>query len=387
MSKDVGYKLDRSTTDDLEIIKTASSCWDEEELAYHNMQVAEALRQTMARKDLTEEEKVIVQRLVMKSFHLPGNSFWQDWYMFVTNNHIILSFCLAHPLHPFGKRERVINLMASLAFGLIATCCVVLYYFFTERDMNKTVIYFDFFGLFPISISSGMIFLGIFGGMCNVFWDFGVWFLQACPPCQPGGLMDEFLSEPVKRAWIWMGSHIAAWITLVGLIMACWVTALRASVIDDGDPAGLSTGIEDYAFVASFFMEVAVAQFIMFPVVAGSIFSGIFGCGRVPGLGGRAYQVRKEEKENRRKQQEEERSPGSGRKLVLGERPKWGDKSESLEVHVDYGIENRNKTTPLISNKKTIELQNRVQYIAPTQKGKKVIGPGGAVNDNKGFEV
>lgn len=294
--------------------------------------VDDAVRRTLERDDLTKEEKVIIQRLAMKSFHLPGNGYWEDWVMFVANNHIVLSFCFAHPLHPFGKRQRVVNLVASLAFGLIATCCVVLYYFFNDHDLNHVIFSLSLLDRHLIDISSGMLFLAIFGGMCNVLFDFGVWFLQACPPCQPGGLLNNHLSPRINQAWIWLGEHLAVIITIGGIALAVYVIVLRASVVDDGDPSGLSTGIEDYSFVASFFVEVGIAQFVMFPLVAGTIFTGVLGCGRIPGIGGRPYQCYAEQQRQKRKAEKQKR-----RDII---KPEWGEKpldDSEVSIEVDSG--------------------------------------------------
>ena len=97
-----------------------------------------------------------------------------------------------------------------------------------------------------------------------------------------------------------MGSYIAVEITVFSVVIAIYVVLLRASVVEDGsnddDDAGIQvrkTGIQDYYFVASVFMEFAFTQMIMFPLVAFTLFSGILGCGRIPLIGGRPYQFRK----------------------------------------------------------------------------------------------
>ena len=81
------------------------SQWLENEAVFeiedNNVFVAEDVRKFLRTKEgLTDEEKIIIQRLSMKAFHLPGNTYWEDWMMFISNNHILASFCFAHPLHP-----------------------------------------------------------------------------------------------------------------------------------------------------------------------------------------------------------------------------------------------------------------------------------------------
>jgi hypothetical protein len=76
---------------------------------------------------------------------------------------------------------------------------------------------------------------------------------------------------------------------------------LRASVADDGDPRGISTGIDDYSFLLNYLIEVMFALFVLFPIVSFIIFTGVLGCGRIPGIGGRPYHKRKWERYQARK--------------------------------------------------------------------------------------
>lgn len=250
---------------------------------------------------LTDEEKLIIQRLSMKAFHIPGNSYWEDWLMFVKNNHIILSFFFSHPLHPFGRKERTLNLVASLAFGLAAVSSVKLWYFYNEKAMNDTVV--SLFGLF--NVTHGMITTAFFGSLCNVFFDFFIWFLQVCPLCQPGSPIADKLADHTKFFWIWMGSNLAFIVTGIAICLALNVVFVRASVEEDGNDEGVASHIADYSFLGSFFLEVVVTQFIMFPIVAFTIFSGVLGCFVLPGAGGRPYQVKKMETRMRRQRQRE----------------------------------------------------------------------------------
>jgi hypothetical protein len=113
---------------------------------------------------LTEYDIMVIQRLACRKFHVPGNSFIEDYLFWFRNNHIMFSFCYADPRHPFGKRERVINLISSLAFGLAATCCVVLYFHYhaSPNAFNKVwVSLFD-----TINVSTGMVVLFVFRYDC-----------------------------------------------------------------------------------------------------------------------------------------------------------------------------------------------------------------------------
>lgn len=276
--------------------------WEEEEIVANNSFIDEHVRNLIASKpELTDEEKIIIQRLAMKSFHFPNHSYWEDWYMFLTNNSIILSFFLAHPLHPFGRKERVLNLVASLSFGLAATSSIALFYFHHKAEEGIT--YISIFGWFKVT--QGLIVSAFFGGFCNVLFDFFIWYLQVCPLCQPGSPIADKLSENTKIFWLWMGSNMAFIVTSIAISLAIHFIVIRASVVDDGDEQGYAHSIRCYSFVGSFFLEVLVTQTIMFPIVAFTIFSGVLGCFVLPGIGGRPYQKKKAEARLRKQRQRE----------------------------------------------------------------------------------
>jgi hypothetical protein len=109
---------------------------------------------------LSEYDIMVIQRLACRKFHVPGNSFIEDYLFWFRNNHIIFSFCYADPRHPFGKRERVLNLISSLAFGLAATCCVVLYYYYYHSKNAFDTVFFSLFG--TINVTAGMVVLFVF---------------------------------------------------------------------------------------------------------------------------------------------------------------------------------------------------------------------------------
>jgi hypothetical protein len=276
--------------------------WEEDELVANNVYLDENVRNLIASKpNLTDEEKLIIQRLAMKAFHFPNHSYWEDWYMFLSNNHILLSFFLAHPLHPFGRKERILNLVASLSFGLAATSSIALWYFHHQGD--ESITYISIFGLFKVT--QGLIVSAFFGGFCNVLFDFFIWYLQVCPLCQPGSPLADKLSDRAKNFWLWMGSNLAFIVTAIAICLAIHFIALRASVIDDGNEDGYAENIHCYSFISSFLLEVLVTQAIMFPIVAFTIFSGVLGCFTLPGIGGRPYQKKRTLMRIRRQRQKE----------------------------------------------------------------------------------
>mmetsp|Transcript_28130 Transcript_28130/g.36790 ORF Transcript_28130/g.36790 Transcript_28130/m.36790 type:complete len:279 (+) Transcript_28130:1-837(+) len=237
---------------------------------------------------LSQHDKIVIQRLAMRRCHLPGNNYWEDLCQFFLNNHPILSFWFADPRHPFQRAERIVNLVASVSFGLGATSFVMLWYYYEERDMSEVV--YTAFDTFDIT--SGTISLLTIGGLFHCLFDLSIWYIQACPFCRPGGTLSEYLSDKVQQIWVWIGTHIAAEAAIISCTLALYVVVLRASVEDDGDDTGISYGFEDYRFVLNFFMELFVTLFIFFPIGTFVLFTGVLGCARIPRLGGRPQETR-----------------------------------------------------------------------------------------------
>lgn len=180
------------------------------------------------------------------------------------------------------------------------------------------------------NVTTGIVTLLIFSGPLHVLFDLGIYFLQACPPCRVNGCcyynsnnIDQYYHEHRsdskssyysclrllyrQECWLWIGTYVAFCISVAAVSLAIQVTLLRASVIEeqDNNESNISYHIEDYNFMLYYLLEIFVANFIAFPIGTFTMFSGVLGCcGRIPGLGGRPYQVRKHQ---RRQQQEEKR--------------------------------------------------------------------------------
>ena len=45
------------------------------------------------------------------------SSWWRDAAFYLANNHVLLSICCAHPLHPFSRCRRALVLVNSVTFG------------------------------------------------------------------------------------------------------------------------------------------------------------------------------------------------------------------------------------------------------------------------------
>lgn len=182
-------------------------------------------------------------------------------------------------------------MIASLSFCLAATCSVVLWFFYEEdRSFDAEVFQLPFHG--PI-VTQGMIALMLFGAPLQTAFDLSMFFLQACPLCR-----GSFFPDPVSRLFLWLGTHLAFLITVGALALAINVMLIRASILDDGDDAGVTYKLKHYNFMLYYFLQIFAANFVVFPLGTFTVFSGVLGCcGRIPGLGGRPYQVRKHRRE------------------------------------------------------------------------------------------
>jgi hypothetical protein len=69
-----------------------------------------------------------------------------------------------------------------------------------------------------------------------------------------------------------------------------------AGFFDDAVDLG-DQGKESYEFLLSYAVELAVALLFHFPAMGFILFSGVLGCGRISILGGRPYELRREEEE------------------------------------------------------------------------------------------
>lgn len=60
-------------------------------------------------------------------------------------------------------------------------------------------------------------------------------------------------------------------------------------------------GVSSFSFLMGYAIEVAFALFLYFPLFGTVLFSGVLGCGRIPILGGRPLEVRREQKREQKK--------------------------------------------------------------------------------------
>ena len=232
---------------------------------------------------------------------------------------------------------RLLNLFASILFGLLVTNLIWLFFVLNDdhdadnalvtisvggEGMNTTRLESVNEGSNEIQITEGMVMLWTLGGGLHAVFDNTVWYLSACVCCLPCH-SEESLERFQKYGCTFMIFAVLA----IGAVASFFVV-LRASVedeeedgttIDQVESAGLSDdqidlfGFSDkssFDFLLSYAVELGLALFIYFPIVGTVLFSGFLGCGKVPILGGRPYEYAQERKRIERKQRRAARRGG-----------------------------------------------------------------------------
>lgn len=265
------------------------------------------------------DRDVTIPMLALRSYHLPGNSWCDDYLQYYANNHPIFGICCHHALHPIRFRDRLVNLFGSIVFGLAVTNLIWLFFIFNEdRDEDKTVLTISLGGISTnvtatmedeadvFEVTEGMLLLWTLGGGLHALYDNTVWYLTACVCCLPGQRL-----ECLYR-YKWCGTYFVVITVVACTAVASFVVVLRATLEndEDSDLSEIESGglvddkidlgdVDDksaWRFLVSYSIELALALFLYYPVVATVLFSGFLGCGKVPVLGGRPYEVALEER-------------------------------------------------------------------------------------------
>ena len=274
-----------------------------------------------------QEREELVPALALRCYHLPGYSYWGDLVQYMNNNHPLFGLCCHHRLHPVKVKMRLVNLLGSIAFGLAVTNIIWLWLIFHEIDEDDPFLVVTLNGMDvtenqpngtaieefdesakQISISQGMVFLWTVGGGLHAFFDNTIWYCTACVCCLPGQSLHHW-----QKYQKYSHYFIALTVVLITAV-ATGAVLMRAAVdanseeteeVDDvGDvdlrEVELRSGIKAYDFLVTYAVELVLALVLYYPAVGFLLFSGVLGCGTIPILGGRPYEVKQEERRNRR---------------------------------------------------------------------------------------
>jgi len=277
------------------------------------------------KEDETNKNHMIMFRLAMRNYHLPGNNVYQDFCQYIRNNHPLFGIFLYHKLHPIRWGQRIVFLLGSVAFGLIVTSFTTLYFVYIQKDINTALVCVSLSakdnqntttssvtGINATDpcqwkITWGMITLWTLGGVVHTLFDQSLWFMSACCCCLPGALCGNF--HKLRK----VGSYAVLCIVAIFIAIATFGVILRAKY--EARKAQLLAGIstkwqdpESFSFVVGFIVLQLLSWFVYYFILASIMFSGILVCGTLPIIGGRPYEMweerKQDEEEGKRKQQE-----------------------------------------------------------------------------------
>jgi hypothetical protein len=280
-------------------------------------------------EELAQKRK-LVPRLAKRAYHLEeGNTWCQDWVQYQKNTHPVFGLCMYHRFHPIRLPQRVIILVGSIAFGFAITNCVYLG-FLQDGNAGSAVTYaYDKSGELAqltskytnVQLETSMIFLLTVGSFLHSAFDMSIWYLMACFCFRPGGYCQKKGGGWSRSSALCQtfGIYAAVLVVIVAVVSATFVAVVRltqdeeimseksASFTEElvGEQLGddSSGPPSKMAFLVGYVLELFVAFFVFYFFTSTVFFSGILGCGRIPVLGGRPYELRKEKMKKMKREQ------------------------------------------------------------------------------------
>jgi hypothetical protein len=260
----------------------------------------------ISRRDREE----LVSALAYRSYHLPGNSYCDDWLQYFQNNHPVISLFCHHRLHPIGFKIRLLQLFGSIVFGLTVTNIMWLWFHFNNIDEEDPAITISLGGAddtadtttdnvqahstSSFEITQGMILLWTVGGGLHAIYDNTIWYVSACVCCLSSKRFDKIQC---------CGTYCILFVVMLLTGIATLAILLRSSAetAEENHEEYVGIQIQDasaYQFLITYATELVLSLFIYYPIVGTILFSGLLGCGKVPILGGRPYEVLVEQRKN-----------------------------------------------------------------------------------------
>ncbi|CAJ1947711.1 unnamed protein product [Cylindrotheca closterium] len=253
----------------------------------------------------------LVPLLAAQAYHIPGNTWFQDWRQFMRNNHPLFGICLHHKLHPIKSCTRMIALFGSILFGLVMTNIFYLFYLWNP-DFDQIVMSITLDSGDIYTLTTGMLLLWTVGGGIHASFNLCLWYIAACSCCRAGGCCEARACCPS------FGKHVIRGVVLMIVIMTILVILMRIAIgnpetdtLDDVATTSNVTdsnaidfffteeawdlnvnGTEEFHFVLAYLVQMGLSIFVYYPFFATVLMSGVLGCnGKVPLLGGRPYEV------------------------------------------------------------------------------------------------
>jgi hypothetical protein len=290
------------------------------------------------RRPRDQDSDDIVQLLALQVYHLPGYSWWQDWWQYMSNNHPVLGVCFHYKMHPIGAKTRIVALIGTVLFGLALTNLFYLFYLWNP-EFNRVVATVVTKSGATITLTTGMLLLWTLGSGIHCALNLAMWHIAACACCRNGGCCEAYACCPS------LGKHMLR-IFVLGILSLCiMIVLLRVAINEQKQDYESTKGIDiriddqinldihsasEFSFVAGYLVEMVLSLFIYYPIGGTMLFSGVMVCFyKIPILGGRPYEVHLEEM-RRNKQR--------GGECVLRSNARHGsdmeqDSKESIDVN------------------------------------------------------
>jgi hypothetical protein len=275
-----------------------------------------------------KERAEVIPLLLMHAYHLPGYTWKQDLWQYLSNNHPLFGIWWHHRHHPLGAGVRTVSLISSILFGLAVTNIIYLAFVFTQYDPDKEYIAIstnitqtglqqDLDAAVPsLSVTTGNIALWTVGSLIHGFYDNTIWALAACTCMIKEGTRSEIQEEKLRR-YRSRGTFLVNLATIVVVAIATFACMLRAAIsADDVETTTIVSShllvhgelqkieetktieFRDYEFVVSYLVELLLNYLIYYPLVGIVLFSGMLDCcGRFPIFGGRPYELKQLQEE------------------------------------------------------------------------------------------
>jgi hypothetical protein len=297
-----------------------------------------------------ELREQVVPYLLMRAYHLPGYTWRQDLWQYLTNNHPLFGIFCHHKWHPIGATMRALALVGSIMFGMATTNIIYLAFVFTHQNYEKTYLnvttttttgatgYTNFTTSnhfvddnVPdtlLTLSNGNIALWTVGAALNAFYDNTVWSIAAW-----SWKNDNTISERIKGYQNVTRTVLVILSVLVAVALATFAFCLRNALENNssqhGDVMAVRSGgladdevqltvrtidgntTNDLEFLLAYAVELALSFFVWYPIVGTLLFTGILGCYKLPVLGGRPYDILWQERV-RQQAEEKDDSHNSG---------------------------------------------------------------------------
>ena len=169
-----------------------------------------------------------------------------------------------------------------------------------------------------------MLSLYTIGSGIHCCFNLAIWHIAACACCQTGGFLESCACCPS------LGKHMVRFFVFCIAAFAALIIVLRVASNDRLEELGIDKyyanstafdvrfddeldlsieSIAEFDFVLNYVIQITLSLFVYYPLFGTILFSGVLSCGwNIPRLGGRPYEMRREERRKSRASRVSKRS-------------------------------------------------------------------------------